>query len=108
MSEECKEIWERQVEELLEIDDIGQFVSEDVLDIKRIQYENTGYGNKLSTWETKEFILTTATGGPSVKIYTRGYIEVLWWNESYGASAPDDARKVIDEIDDYLKAAFRC
>lgn len=107
MSNDCKKVWERQVEELMEIDDIVSFISEDVLEIERVQQEHTGFGFR-KRWETKEYILLTATGGPSVRVSTRGYIEVNWWNESYESSVPDEVKAILGEIESYLKEIDAC
>lgn len=80
------------------IPDISDFISEDVLEIKREQYFSDG------KWITSFYTLVTGTGGPHVEFDTNYHINVYWGGERKEFTTyDDDARASIDQIEDYLK-----
>ena len=78
--------------------DIGTFISEDVLDIEREQYQS-GNGH----WVTKRYTIVTGTGGPHVEFTTDYSINVYWGGDREEFTTyNDDARSAIDQIEEYL------
>jgi hypothetical protein len=77
--------------------DIGTFLSEDVLEIKREQYLSNG------KWQTSFYTLVTGTGGPHTEFTTNGLICVYWGGEKREFTTYDkDAISAIEQIEDYL------
>ena len=69
---ELVRIWDAQEKELAEVKDIGDYLNEDVLEIKREQYLSDG------KWTTIKYTIVTGTGGPHVEFDTNHMINVYW------------------------------
>lgn len=103
-------IWEAQEAELrnLDADGIFQYLSDDVLEVKRVQYLSEYVpGKKGSQWVTEKYILVTGTGGPHVEFDTNHRISVFWGGDSWEESTTDSAAvNVINEIARVLDESF--
>jgi hypothetical protein len=81
-----------------ETTDIGTFLSEEVLEIKREQYYSSG------KWITSFYTLVLGTGGPHVEFTTNGLICVYWGGEKLESSTYDpDAISAIEQIESDLQ-----
>lgn len=70
---ELVRIWDAQERELANFKgDIGDYLNDEVLEIKRVQYLSEG------KWETSKYIFVTGTGGPHVEFNTNHMIAVYW------------------------------
>jgi len=70
---ELVRIWDAQEKELVSFrGDIGDYLNDEVLEIKREQYLSEG------KWVTSKYILVTGTGGPHVEFDTNHLISVFW------------------------------
>ncbi len=103
--EEQKElvrIWDAQEKELADYrGDIGDYLENEVLEIKREQYLSNG------KWATSKYILVTGTGGPHVEFDTNHMIAVYWAGGVQEYSTYDPwAIKAIDAIADYLDEIY--
>jgi hypothetical protein len=102
-------IWEAQEKELRELkaDDIFQYLSDDVLEIKRVQYISEYVPGKGSQWVVEKYILVTGTGGPHVEFDTNHRISVYWGGDSWEEATTDfAATSVINEIARVLDESF--
>jgi len=78
--------------------DIGTFLSEDVLEIKREQYMSGRDG-----WTTSFYTLVLGTGGPHTEFTTNGLICVYWGGDKLESTTHnDDAISAIEQIEEYL------
>ena len=90
-------IFEMQEEELKNIRDVGEYLDEEVLEIKREQY--LGYDG----WNTSYYTLVTGIGGPHVEFDTRYYINVYWDGKALEMQTYDqEVKDQIDKIEEYL------
>jgi hypothetical protein len=81
-----------------ETSDIGTFLSEEVLEIKREQYLSNG------KWITSFYTLVIGTGGPHTEFNTNGLICVYWGGEKLEATTYDsDALATIEQIEEDLR-----
>ena len=94
-------IFEMQEEELKNIRDVGEYLDEEVLEIKREQY--LGYDG----WTTSEYTLVTGTGGPHVEFTTNYSIHVYWDGKALEMQTYDqEVREKIKKIEEYLDELF--
>ena len=99
--DEMMRIFEMQEEELKNIRDIEEYLSEDVLEIKREQ--SLGYDG----WTTSEYTLVTVIGGPHVEFTTNYSIHVYWDGKALEMWTYDqEVRDQIDKIEEYLDELF--
>ena len=99
--DEMLRIFEAQEEELRNVRDIGDYLNEDVLEIKR---EQTLSGNG---WSTTHYTLVTGLGGPHVEFDTQYHINVYWSGEKIESCTYDiDVRNIIDEIEQWLNDLY--
>ena len=99
--EVLNKIFEAQEEELKNIRDIGDYLNEDVLEIKR---EQTLSGNG---WSTTHYTLVTGLGGPHVEFDTQYHIYVYWGGDKIESCTYDnDVRSIIDEIEQWLNELY--
>jgi len=94
-------IYEAQEEELKSIRDIGDYLNEDVLEIKREQ--SLGYDG----WNTTQYTLVTGCGGPHVEFTTNYSIHVYWGGKVIEMQTQDqEVREQIDKIEEYLDELY--
>ena len=99
--EEMLRIFEAQEEEIRNVKDIGDYLNEDVLEIKREQ--SLGYDG----WNTTYYTLVTGLGGPHVEFDTNYHINVYWGGDKIESCTYDkDARAIIDEIEHWLNDLY--
>ena len=99
--DEMIRIFEVQEEELKSIRDVGEYLDEEVLEIKREQY--LGYDG----WTTSEYTLVTVIGGPYVEFNTQYYIHVYWDGKALEMQTYDqEVREKIKKIEEYLDELF--
>ena len=102
-SEDCLRVWKDTEEEIENITDIYEFLSEDVLEITRDQYQ--GYNGE---WTTKSYTLVLGTGGPHTEIDTNCIISVFWWSdECVSKSFSSKVESVMSEIEEYLNEIYQ-
>jgi hypothetical protein len=99
---ELLRIWDAQEKELAEFHgDVGDYLNEDVLEIKREQYLSEG------KWTTSKYTLVTGTGGPHVEFDSNHRISVFWAGDSWEAVTYDaQAVATIDEIGAWLDEIY--
>ena len=98
---ELVRIWDSLEARLARVKDIGDFLNDDVLEIKREQYLSDG------KWVTSHYILVTGTGGPHVEFNTNHLISVYWGGgQQESVTYDDDAVNTIDQIFDYLEEIY--
>ena len=94
-------IFEAQEEELRNVKDIGDYLDNEVLEVKREQTLN------YEGWDTILYTLVTGTGGPHVEFDTQYYIRVYWGGEKIeSCTYDDDVRAIIDEIEQWLDELY--
>ena len=92
----CKHI-EKEIEN---ISDVEEYLN-NVLGIQRKQELING------KWETTEYILTVAYGGPSVYIYCYdGIVKASWGLDRYTYPLSDKAKEKLRELGEYLDELF--
>jgi hypothetical protein len=97
LHEKMMRIFEVQEEELKNIRDIGDYLNEEVLEIKREQ--SLSYDG----WTTSEYTLVTGIGGPHVEFTTNYSIHVYWDGKALEMWTYDqEVRDQIDKIEEYL------
>ncbi len=99
--DEMMRIFEAQEEELRNIRDIGDYLNEDVLEIKREQTLGS------DGWNTTHYTLVTGLGGPHVEFTTNYNIHVYWGGDKIESCTYDkDVRNNIDEIEQWLNDLY--
>jgi hypothetical protein len=99
--DEMMRIFEAQEEELRNIRDIGDYLNEDVLEIKREQTLGS------DGWNTTHYTLVTGLGGPYVEFDTQYHIHVYWGGDKIESCTYDnDVRSIIDEIEEWLNELY--
>ncbi len=99
--EEMLRIFEEQETEIKNIRDIGDYLNDEVLEIKR---EQTLSGNG---WNTSHYTLVTGIGGPHVEFDTQYHIHVYWGGDKIESCTHDkDVRVIIDEIEQWLNDIY--
>jgi len=94
-------IFAAQEEKLKSIRDIGEYLDDDVLEIKREQFLGS------DGWTTSEYTLVTGTGGPHVEFTTNYSIHVYWDGKALEMQTYDqEVRDQIDKIEEYLDELF--
>lgn len=81
-------------------EDIGDWISDVVLDIHREQYYSGG------EWVTTFYTLVTTIGGPHVEFTSRGEISVYWGGDSYQYHPCRDCLQIMEQIGDYLDEIY--
>ena len=99
--DEMMRIFEAQEAELKNIRDIGEYLNDEVLEIKREQ--SLGYDG----WNTTYYTLVTGTGGPHVEFTTNYSIHVYLDGKALEMCTYEQAvREQIDKIEEYLDGLF--
>ena len=99
--DEMMRIFEAQEAELKNIRDIGEYLDEYVLEIKREQFLGS------DGWTTSEYTLVTGTGGSHVEFTTNYSIRVYWDGKALEMLTYEQAvREQIDKIEEYLDGLF--
>jgi hypothetical protein len=99
--EEMLRIFEAQEEELRNVRDIGDYLNEDVLEIKREQSLGS------DRWSTTHYTLVTGLGGPHIEFDTQYHIHVYWGSDKIESCTYDkDVRNIIDEIEEWLNELY--
>lgn len=94
-------IFEAQEAELKNIEDIGDYLNEDVLEIKREQFLGT------DGWTTSKYTLVTGLGGPHIEFDTQYHINAYWGSDKIESCTYDqDVRNIIDEIEQWLNDLY--
>ena len=94
-------IFEAQEEELRNVRDIGEYLNNEVLEVKREQTLN------YDRWDTSFYILVTGTGGPHVEFTTNYNIHVYWDGKALEMRTYDqEVRDQIDKIEEYLDELY--
>ena len=95
-------LFESQEQELMAVTDIGDYLNNDVLEIRREQYlTNSG------KWVTTSYTLITGLGGPHIEFNTNWNINVYWGGEIYEGVTPEpEARGTVDLIEEALDETF--
>ena len=98
---DCKEVWENEEESLSEVTDVSTFLSEGVLEIKRVQTLSNG-------WITDSYILVLGIGGPHVEINTStGLLSVFWWSDTYESRTYDSkVVSLLEVVEEYLNEIY--
>jgi hypothetical protein len=76
--------------------DLGDWLNENVLEIKREQSLVEG------RWETNKYILVFSYGGPYIEIDTEGKIYGYWAGEKVEKNVSGDALDFLMAIEEYL------
>jgi len=97
--EQVKSI-ENELEKLNTKTDIERYLEENILEIQRLQ----SLGNK--GWDTVEYILLRACGGPTIYIYTKGHIKATWDIDKVEYTLSSKAKKSLRRIEDYLDSVL--
>jgi len=87
---------EEELEEIETVDDAAEWIENNALDIERIQ----SLGDK--GWETVDFEITVAWGGPAVWVRTDGVIKAAWAGTILRYKVGEKARKGLELIYQYL------
>jgi len=99
--EELERITEGIIRDLGEINDIGKFLAYDVLDIEKVQ----SLGSE--GWETEEYTLCLACGGPGAWVKTSGKMITAWAGDYLETRITDNkALEKLKEIEDYLNEIY--
>ncbi len=94
-------IFEAQEEELRNVRDIGEYLNNKVLEVKREQTLN------YEGWNTTYYTLVTGIGGPHVEFTTNYYIHVYWGGKALEMWTYDqEVRDQINKIEEYLDDLF--
>jgi len=94
-------IWDAQEAELARVKDVGDYLNDDVLEIKREQYLSDG------KWTTIKYTLVTGTGGPHVEFDTNHMINVYWaGGVQEGMSYDKWAIRTMDMIAEFLDELY--
>ena len=90
-------IFEAQEEELRNVRDIGEYLNNEVLEVKREQTLN------YEGWDTSFYTLVTGIGGPHVEFTTNYFIHVYLDGKAIEMQTYDqEVRDKIDKIEEYL------
>ena len=95
LNDELLKIAKSHEEDIENIENVSEFL-DNVLEIKRTQSLVNG------KWETTEYELLLAFGGPNVWLNTSGYLTVSWASTPLEYPLSKKARKKLEEIEDYL------
>jgi len=95
--EHLDELIRSTIEEVKDIEDVGDWIADRVLGISRKQ---TLLGDK---WETDYYELQLTYGGPGLWITTDGRITAAWWGDYLEVRVEDeDYLKKLEDIEAHL------
>jgi len=98
---ELERIAENAIEDIKNIEDIGEFLDYDVLDIKREQSLIDG------EWETLNYEFCLGCGGPGIWVDTSGKLIVAWSGDYLEIQITNEkVMEKLKEIEDYLNEIY--